>query len=188
MNALKAYFNITNTETGYIKAVWILAVLVLIETCFNLDPTTDAIFTSVVGIVIFILLLLDRKALRLAGIKPPHWGWALIDILYMFKRDKAVGKTNRRQATAFLILTLVTGVVSVGLSMVESTADIATSSCNVINTIDGLKRQQISCVRVTDVEKLSTDWYQGNVLLSNGDTYKVMTHDLNDGNITVQLH
>lgn len=69
-----------------------------------LDSLPNAAFTS----ACLSFLVIDRNCLKLRGIKPPHWGWIILSLPYIWQRCTIMQKGRRTFwiATAMFVLQL----------------------------------------------------------------------------------
>lgn len=146
-----------------------------------LDSIPNAAFTS----ACLSLLVIDRNCLKLRGIQPPHWGWIILSLPYIWQRCTIMQKGRRIFwiATALFILQL--GMIGITIPDAMSTYTEARDTVPLIATIM-LKEPNVpapyqgaECIKFSSFSQ----FIDGKMIctLDNGKRISISTYDDENG-------
>lgn len=144
----------------------------------NVPDTT----TFILGIV---LLSIDRKMLLNRGITPPHWGWIILGLPYLWKRCNILKKSKTPFWLATIVLSVQITLACVLIPMMIAEYDSANEYLPAMATTllkdpsTPEPYQGAKCIRLTDLD----DFYEGKLIceLDNGKKIQLFLTTLNDG-------
>ncbi|QZE57907.1 hypothetical protein MPK70_gp031 [Erwinia phage pEa_SNUABM_33] len=150
----------------------------------------NAIWPSIVVVAIYsVAVVLDVRKIMDSGNTSPSWGWLLFIPIYLWKRDTLTKKKNRNIFWAWMLLC----VISFGTSFLAMSKDnnvqVEQDVCRILNTLDSLKENDVTCVRAYNMEEQYDGYWKGSAHLSNNRDVNVSAdYNKQQGMVYVQIH
>lgn len=150
----------------------------------------DALWPALVVFAIYsVAIILDTRKIMDSGNTAPSWGWLLFVPIYLWKRDTLTQKKNRNIFAAWMVLC----VLSFGSGFMAMNKDnhaaVEQDVCSVLDTLDSLKANNVTCVRAYNMEEQYDGYWKGSAHLSNNRDVNVSAdYNKEKGMVYVQIH
>lgn len=150
----------------------------------------DAVWPMFVVFALYtVAVILDVRNIMESGNTAPSWGWLLFIPVYLWKRDTLTQKKNRNIFYAWMILC----ILSFGSSYLAMNRDnhelVEQDVCRVLDTIDSLQSNNITCVRAYNMEEQYDGYWKGSAHLSNNRDVNVSAdYNKDKDSVYVQIH
>lgn len=144
--------------------------------------------------VLFIAFLVvcvwqDARNMKEAGFDHPWRGWVLLIPVYLFRRDNVTKKKNHRIFLAWMLLFCVSVANGVWAMNKDQNYAVEQDVCSVLDTLDSLKENNVTCVRAYNMEEQYDGYWKGSAHLSNNRDVNVSAdYNKYKGQVYVQIH
>lgn len=187
---LSKYFDLSDYDSWPLAAFFIMLALSAVSD-FVIPESGQLIVSLVYFFALIAVVVADTNKLKAAGLEHPSRGWVLLIPIYLWKRDTVTKKSNRRIFFAWVFLFAISMATSWLAISKDQTVAVEQDVCSVLNTIDALKENNVTCERAYNMEEQYDGYWKGNAHLSNNRDVNVSA-DYNkfrdQGQVYVQIH